>query len=220
MKREPKLKDCANELCTNEFKQYKSTVKVCSMGCAIAYAKQKNQKDAIRQAERDKAKHTIERMTTDKYRAVKIQPLMNLLARIIDNGQPCIATGNHEGKMAGGHRHSVGSARNLSLNLHNIHIQSWQSNDKQGGDHVRYRAGLIEIYGRKYANFIDEDLMQCPSKLWTKDDLVELRLRLQKIVNDYKHLNKIYTPLERIKIRNQLNVELGMYPKEFAVFEK
>ena len=167
----------------------------------------------------EKKVREVDLMSKDKYRATYIQPLMNHIARIIDNQQPCIATGNHEGKMAGGHRHSVGGNGNISLNLHNIHIQSFHSNDKKGGDHVRYRSGIIKIYGRSYANFIDEELMQCPQKLWDKQDLIELKPRLQKMVNYYKKINKVYNALERLKLRNRLNEEIGLYPEEYSFFK-
>lgn len=174
-------------------------------------------KKALKRAQTQKKAFHTDSMSKDQYRAKKIQPLINQLVRIIDKGQPCIATGNY-GKMSAGHRHSVGDSRNLSLNLHNIHIQSYQSNSMKAGDHVKYRAGLIEIYSREYANFIDETLYQCPLKLWDKSDLVELRPRLQKIVNHYKKLGKEYTPKERIELRNKLNTELGIYEEKYSVF--
>jgi hypothetical protein len=208
--------------CNEAFTPYNnnSLQKFCmqKQKCITAHIEHQKEEE-IKKAEREKHRHKAETMSKDQFRAVKIQPLINLLARIIDKDQPCIATGNHEGKMAGGHRHSVNDSRNISLNLHNIHVQSYHSNDKKAGDHVKYRAGLIKIYGRAYANFIDEELMQCPGKLWNKDELVELRPMLKKIVNYYKGLNKVYSSSERIELRNKLNVELGMYPEEYAVFK-
>ena len=219
MKREPKLKECANEECTESFTQYKSTVKVCSMSCAIAYASQKRLKDEIKQAKREKTKHHIDEMTQNKYRAVKIQPLMNELARILDKGQPCIGTGKPAKKENGGHYHSVGSNVTLSLNLHNIHLQSEHSNNNKCGDSKRYRHNLIKVYSPEYAEFIDMYLMQCPPLHLTKTDLVELRPRLKAIVKKYKELDKVYTSDERIQLRNDLNEELGIYPESFAKFE-
>lgn len=212
----PKCKSCKER-----FKPFNnnSLQKYCMIKDECITAHLAHQKEEqIKQADRDKSKHKVETMSKDQFRSKKIQPLMNELARIIDKDQPCIATGNHKGKMAGGHRHSVGDSRNLSLNLHNIHIQSWQSNDKKGGDHVKYRAGLIKIYGREYANFIDETLMQCPVKLWDKQDLVELRPRLQKMVNFLKKRGDTYSAIERIDLRNRLNRELGIYPEEYSTY--
>lgn len=177
------------------------------------------QEGLIKQAQRDKSKHKVDSMTMDKYRATYIQPLINLLARIIDKGQPCICTELFDGKMNGGHRHSTGSNRTLTYNLHNVHNQSFHSNHHQSGDHLKYRQGLKRVYSLEYADFIDDYLMQCPPLHITKDDLVELKPRLQKIVNHYKKLDKVYTATERIELRNELNLELELYPKEFAIFK-
>ncbi len=132
----------------------------------------------IKDAERAKAKHKVTRLTANGYRSKHVQPLINELARIIDHGQPCIATGNIKGKMNGGHYHSVGSNVTLSLNLHNIHIQSEQSNSHKGGDAIRYRHGLIEIYGQKYADFVDMHLCQCPNLNLTKQKCHQNKLLL------------------------------------------
>jgi len=218
--KEPKLKDCANESCDNQFQQFKSTVKVCSMHCAIEFAKKKSQDDQIKQAKRDKSKHKVDEMSVDKYRSTYIQPLINLLARIIDKGQPCIASKVTKGKMAGGHYHAVGHNRTLALNLHNVHIQSYHSNGPQGGQHIKYRHGLIDVYGDQYTNFVDMYIMQCPPLHLTKEDLVNVKPILQKMVNHYKKLDKEYTPLERIELRNKLNIELRIYPEEFAKYKK
>ncbi len=218
MKREPTQKPCANKDCDKQFMQYKSTVKVCSMACAIQDAKTKRVTKDAKEWNTEKKTRELTLMSKDKYRVTYIQPLVNHLARIIDNEQPCICTDTTEGKMNGGHRHSVGSNVTLALNLHNIHQQSYQSNHHQSGDHLKYRAGLKRVYSSGYADYIDETLMQCPALHLTKGDLIELKPRLQKIVNHYKKLNKVYNPVQRIKLRNKLNEELGIYPKEYAVF--
>jgi hypothetical protein len=41
---------------------------------------------------KEKKKMTIDIMSDDKYRSCVLQPVINEIARIIDFGQPCIAT--------------------------------------------------------------------------------------------------------------------------------
>jgi len=176
-------------------------------------------KELIRSAEATKRTFKIEDMSPDKYRASQIQPKINLIARLIDKGQSCIANpGRTTGKMAGGHRHSVGHNRTLALNLHNIHIQSYESNDKKAGDHIKYRAGVKQIYGVDYADFIDEDLVQCPPLKLTKQELQDLLPKVKKIIKRLESLNLTYTPKQRIRLRNEINKELGIYSDRFAVF--
>lgn len=216
---EPKLKDCANENCDKQFRQFNSLVKVCSTACAIEYAKKKNQANAIKEAEQNKRQYNIDSMSTDKFRAKYIQPIINHIARLIDKDQPCIANPERTtGKMNGGHRHSVGTNRTLALNLHNVHIQSFESNHHRGGDHLKYRLGLKRVYGVEYADYVDEKLMQCPSLHINKQDLISLKPNLEAIRKRLISLNMTYTPKQRIRLRNELNKEIALYPLEFSVF--
>ncbi len=208
----PRCKHCKEKFEPKQFNR-KYCYKDECIQAAYEYAKKK----LIDNAKKEKSRQNIDLMSKDKYRATKIQPLINKLVRIIDHNQKCIATGNG-GKMSAGHRHSVGSSRNLSLNLHNIHIQSYQSNSMQAGDHVKYRQGIIKTYSREYANFIDEVLTKCPSRLWDKQKLQELRPIIQKKVNELEKLSKQYTAKERLQLRNELNEYFGLYPKEFSIY--
>ena len=125
--------------------------------------RKKDYKKAKQEWSKEKKKKTIELLSKDGYREKYIQPLINEIARIIDKDQPCIASGVTSGKMAGGHYHSVGHNRTLALNLHNVHQQAFHSNGPQGGQHIKYRHGLIRVYGERYTEFIDMYLCQCPA---------------------------------------------------------
>ena len=78
-------------------------------------------------------KQKIDLMSLSKVKSTMIQPKINELVRIIDNGQPCIATGNF-GKMNAGHFYHAGGSSQIRFNLHNIHIQSFESNHFKSGD--------------------------------------------------------------------------------------
>lgn len=182
-------------------------------------AKGTHEKEQKQSWNAEKKQRKVDLMSKDEYRATYIQPLINELARLIDYGQPCIATGNFNGKMAGGHRHSVGSNRTLALNLHNIHNQSFHSNSCQGGDHLRYRLGVIQTYGEEYADFIDHKLNQCPALHITKQDLIDAKPILNAFVRQLKKAEMKYPKKMRIRLRNEINAHLGFYPEEYAVFK-
>ncbi len=155
-------------------------------------------------------------LTPDKYRSTILQPNINKIARLIDYGCSCIATNNF-GKMAGGHRISVGANRTTSLNLHNIHIQSFASNSFKGGDNLKYNIGIKNRYGNEYLEFLDT-LHQTPSISLTVKDMQNIN---SKALNIIKRINTNLiekTPLERIKLRNEFNLELGIYEKNFSVY--
>ncbi len=166
----------------------------------------------------EKAKTKIELMSTDKYRAEYLQPIINEIARLIDYGQSCIATGNF-GKMNGGHYISVAANRTTALNLHNIHIQSFESNHFKSGDSIKYRHGLIERYGNGYFEYI-EYIQRHKALHLKKADIIEIALKASSIRSELKKNIEQRTPCQRIELRNEINLKLGIYDYEFCVFKE
>jgi hypothetical protein len=152
----------------------------------------------------------VEIMSCDEYRAKIVQPIFNEIARLIDYDQPCIATGYYTGKMNGGHYHSVGSNRTTALNLHNIHIQSEQSNSHKGGDNIKYREGLRKVYGQEYLDYVEGLKAIKPIHL-SKDDLIEIASHARQIRNELKKNLVERMPEERIKLREEINQKIGIY---------
>lgn len=183
---------------------------------AMNFGKQKVIKENNKAEKDKKAKSKIDLMTADKYRSEYLQPIINEIARIIDFGQPCIATGNY-GKMNGGHYVSVGANRTTALNLHNIHIQSFESNHHKSGDTIKYRLGLIERYGNKYFEFVEYLQQHKPLKL-TKVEMIDIALRASFIRGELRRNEGQKTVFERIDLRNKINIELGIYNREFCEF--
>lgn len=163
----------------------------------------------VHQKSKIRKQKTIELMSCDEYRAKYVQPVFNKIARLIDYGQRCIATGNN-GRMNGGHYHSVGSNRTICLNLHNIHIQSYQSNSEKGGDNILYRKGLVNTYGIDYAIMVENLSSIEPIKL-TKDDLIRVKVLAQKIAKELEANLTVLSPEERIRKREEINNEIGIY---------
>jgi len=150
-------------------------------------------------------------MSVDGFRSKVLQPLINEIARIIDYGQPCIATGTINGKMNGGHYKSVGAHRNMSLNLHNIHIQSFQSNHFKSGDEINYRNGLINIYGENYLNEI-ENLIKITCK-FSKIELEQAFINAKIVKIELKKNLEVRSAAERIALRSYCNAEIGLFSK-------
>lgn len=174
-------------------------------------------KDVKRANKKETEEAKINLLSTDKYRSKYVQPIINEIARIIDHGQPCIATGNYEGKMAGGHCISVGSNRSLSLNLHNIHKQSFHSNSWKGGDETRYREGIIKTYGSDYYDYINSLRQMKPLKL-TLDDLKEVKSIALEVRKELRKSEMKLPPKERIELRNYVNKTIGVYSDRFSIF--
>lgn len=224
--KEPKQKPCC--ICTDKFTPFQTTDVVCAKyDCRVSYAmrivekNRKAKKKAERKAASDNRKQKTakkrELMSNDEYRAKVVQPVINEIARLIDYGQPCIATGNY-GKENGGHYRSVGSNRTTALNLHNIFIQAFESNHFKSGDNVKFKDGLIKTYGKDYFEFVD-GLIATPPQKWLKNDLMTFYGKATAIRSRLKSDLFQRTPNERIELRNQINIELGIYPTEFCEFQ-
>lgn len=177
------------------------------------YSAQKARKE--NKEKKDKLK--MELMTVNEYRSKVLQPVINHIARLIDYGCPCIATGNF-GKENGGHYISVGSNPTIALNLHNIHIQSFESNHYRSGDTIKYEIGILDRYGGDYMLFM-KSLHGTPTIKQTKEMLIAIK----KVADECKkRLEKDLfqrTPQQRIEARNNVNEILGIYSKEFTTFK-
>jgi hypothetical protein len=184
---------------------------------SIISAKSKVKKENKQKEVAEKANLKVAILSPDKYRAKYLQPILNEISRLIDFGQSCIATGNF-GKMNGGHYISVGANRTTALNLHNIHIQSFESNHHRSGDQIKYRMGLIERYGNDYFDYIETLQRHRPLHLSTSD-MIEIASRASKIRLELKRNPEQKTPHERIKLRNEINLELGIYDANFCEYK-
>ena len=184
----------------------------------IAFKKKKNIKEDNKKSRDFKSKFKLDNMSADKYRSTYLQPVINKIARLIDFGHPCIATGNF-GKMNGGHYISVGANRTICLNLHNIFIQSFASNHWKSGDPLKYQNGLIETFGTEYFDYINSLSQHKPLNL-SKEDMMVIKDNALKICKELEQDEVVRTANERIQLRNQVNIALGIYDSRFCEFKK
>lgn len=181
-----------------------------------AYKMRKKEKENKKVEREKKSQMKIDIMSNTKYWSKELQPKINLIARLIDHGHPCICTEQY-GKLNGGHYISVGANRSMSLNLHNIHVQSFQSNHWQSGDTLKYQAGIRRVYGDEYLDFI-EGMKKMPSLNITKIEMQEYRKKAMYLIKILKGNMKIRTPEERILLRNAINIDLGIYPEQYSIY--
>jgi hypothetical protein len=118
--------------------------------------------------------------------------------------------------MHGGHLASRGASSNMRFNLHNIFIQSAHSNHWQNDDHLM-REGVKNTFGEDYLKFILE-LKRTPVPKYSNQEYYEFLQVANKIANELKNNLQILSPKERISKRNELNLRLGIYEKEYIEF--
>lgn len=164
------MKKCKS--CNEKFEPRFSTLeKYCwNSDCKLIEAMQKlekiksNNEKKERLEWRERAKKMDVEVNSSKYKKT-LQDEINKLARMIDNrfGLLCIDCGKKYGKQQdAGHFKSVGSNASIRYNLHNIHSQKSDCNQNGlgGGRERQYYDGLIERYGKEYAEFVDLELQQ------------------------------------------------------------
>lgn len=179
--------------------------KDCSWKYIQAQAVKKREKDNREWKKTEKEKQ----MTVSDYKAL-FQVEINLIARLIDLNQPCIASQATKGKWNGGHYISVKANETIRFNLHNIHIQVFESNHFKSGDTIKYQDGLKRVYGSDYFEFVERLRQTQPIKL-TIETLKEKISIAKLIVKELKELGNTYTAKERTDLRNEYNLRLGIY---------
>jgi hypothetical protein len=175
-------------------------------------------------AKRTSAKKQVQKSETKKQRAAKLtiknwkgelHSTLQLIARLIDIGQPCIARGEH-GNMHGGHIISKGSNLTASFNLHNIHRQLAQSNTSQRED-IKLRDGVAREYGEDYYNFISSfsliDPLHCSNL-----DYMDYTRKAKKVAKRLQKEGRTFNKTERIEQRNIINQEIGVYTDQYAIY--
>lgn len=146
-----------------------------------------------------------------------LQKKVQEIARRIDYGQLCLAKQTIAKQFHGGHVFSRGSHDNFKFNLHNIFAQTAQSNHYQKEDYLM-KEGVKREFGLKYFDFLIH-LHQTPIVKYTQEEYKAIYRKACAIERRLSKDLKVLTNTERIEMRNQINVELGIYPIEFCIFD-
>jgi hypothetical protein len=172
-----KQKTC--KVCRTAFTPARPMARVCSPICAIEAVKQKNEKTAkaAQVADRRETKAKLDAITTKPDLVKKAQAAFNKFVRARDAGKPCISCGKPlqaatiGGAFDCGHYRSVGSAVHMRFVEDNAHGQCKHCNRHLAGNHVAYRAGLIERIGLHSVEQIERDNTL---RKYTHEGLIEI----------------------------------------------
>ena len=199
--------------CKNKFDQVRFGQVCCGYLCGIEYGRkldEKKRKEKEKQERKRVQKEKIDLMPLSKFYP-KLQIIVNEIARLIDKGQPCIATGNY-GKENGGHFYHTQSTPYLRFNLHNIHLQSFESNHFQSGDQQNYIEGIERVYGKQYKDYIIDELRAQWIDLRYNREMIQNAIKVARIErNKLKKANLKYSTEQRIELRKSLNKKIGIY---------
>ena len=210
--KEPKFKKCI--ICQAEFKQFKSTEKVCSLKCAIEHAK--NVSKEVKLQEYSKALQRNRTTPTSKKISPKekLEKEVNKLARKIDAyfGYGCIDCGRGYGKQTdAAHFHNKKGNENIRYNLHNLHSARSECNRFDSEHKVGYRKGLIERYGEEYLQMVDTEIgLHYPYLGLNEIEIKESLKIVRKLNREFDNHTK-GNDLDGAMMRSYFNEVIGIY---------
>ena len=167
------------KLCKNKFTPQRQLQSTCSFDCAIEYSK-------VLEAKRAVAKKTAERVAlrefkkNDKVHLKELaQKLVNRYARLRDfkeNGLRCVTCSSTTGKRDGGHFLPTSGYSAIRYNTNQLHQQCVCCNMFNGGRPKEYRIFMINKYGLKYVESLEQ------TKNITRSYSVEYYQKLIRVV--------------------------------------
>ena len=208
--------ECKEKFIVKYFNQKFCLLKDGCIKSFSEYAKEKTKKEFTKKCSKERKEFNEKNKTISQWKN-DLQNKCNLIARLIDFNQPCIATGKFTGKMAGGHCIGVGANDTIRFNLHNIHKQSFHSNSWKGGDNIRYQSGIVNRYGIDYMNRI-LDLQKCPVIKLSIPEINETMKIAGTIIKELKDISQHFdefNPQKSIDLRTYYNKMLNIYPLEY-----
>lgn len=209
----PKCKICGDKF-TPKFSSFEKTCQLdnCRTQWAMSeVAKQKTAKEKKVKQDWNKEKLEMkEKLKTLSDWKADLQKEINAIVREIDREHGCIATGDKNGLMTGGHYASVGSNPSIRFHLENIWIQSMHSNSWKSGDTIRYQDGIIKTFGKDYLDYMDS-LRNIPPIKLSIEEIKEAIPKARSILKWIKLQNRKFTTEERIELRRKFNHDLGIY---------
>lgn len=204
-----KPKKC--KVCQELFTPRQFAQSVCNYTCSIIHVKNlKEQKEA--KEWRVRKAHLKEQLKTLSEYAKDLQKEVNTIVRLIDKGTQCISTlKTLNDKYDAGHFYSVGGNPALRFHLDNIHAQSVYANQYLSGDQMNYLNGLSEVYGLEYKEYVVSLKGRYTVLKLTIEDMKDKITISRGIVKWLKLQDRSFTDYERIELRKEYNIKLGMY---------
>ena len=210
------MKDKKCKVCNKLFNATNSIQKVCSINCAIEFAKKATVKDSlIVQKQEKKAWEFRKNEMKEKTKTLsdyknELQKEINTIIRLLDRGHNCMSSNRNCLKFDAGHLFSRGAFPSIRFNLHNIWSQSVHDNQYLSGNFNGFRTNLIEKFGVSYFEYIESLRLQYQDLKLTRNELTEAKLICKEIIKELKE-EGFLDDLERLDFRYKLNKRIGIY---------
>ena len=182
--------------CKTVFQKQQPLQSACSYKCAIAHAKELEEKKKRREWMKRKKQLRFETMTHKDYLKL-LQIAFNTFIRHRDERKGCISCGTSllGKKFDAGHYRSVGSSPHLRVDENNCHGQCVHCNRDQHGNLIEYRKRLIKRIGIQEVERIEN----------YQSDLKLSIPEIQELTKHYKEKTKELIENQKEKINGKPN---------------
>lgn len=203
--------------CKEKFEVKYFNQKYCMEETDCIKAQIEYQKDKIAKADKKawsvKKRETRPVLYPKKYKNY-LQDEINKLARMIDSKFgyfTCIDCNKpFSKKIDGGHFNSVGNNAAIRFNLHNIHSQRVECNRNGHGSGMErhYLEGLVNRYGKEYADMVDTGLQKKYSHVGLKEtEIAEKLKQVRQLIRNFD----TFDLNSSISARTLFNKIIGIY---------
>ena len=174
-----KKKKCKS--CGKLFTQFNSLAVVCSIDCAIQYAKDNKVQERTRRTLYKIAKEKIKKRSEYLSDA---QKAFNAFIRERDKNEPCISCmRHHQGLYHAGHYRSVGACPELRFCELNVHKQCSACNNHKSGNILEYRINLVKKIGAEQVEWLEG---KHEPKKYSIDQIKEIKANYKNKLRELK----------------------------------
>lgn len=205
------------KICKERFEPWNNTLHpVCKKAECITEWHLQNREKNLKREQREWKKEKKEKLKTHGDYEKDLEAVIREICRLIDKDCHCISCGKKPLKANAGHRFAKGGNNTLRFNLMNVHVQCNRCNENLSGNPDGYDEGLQKVYGWQYYNFIKHEMKgMYPYIKLTVAELIEKRAIAMRISKALKKEGALYSPQNRITLRQRFNEEIGIYPYSY-----
>ena len=172
------------------FTKTKPLQYVCSISCAIAYNRDKEEKKKEKEWKQRK-KAGLVKLKTYSQKVQDVRKIFQHFIRLRDKNECCISCGSTSSEIwDGGHYLKAEMFSGLIFHDDNCHKQCRKCNHFESGNEAAYREGLIHRIGIDRVMALEALKMTHRVKKWTDEELDSIKERSKQRIKYYKTLYK------------------------------
>jgi benzoyl-CoA reductase/2-hydroxyglutaryl-CoA dehydratase subunit BcrC/BadD/HgdB len=174
--------------CGETFVKSRPVQQVCSVSCAVLYAKALEEKKREREWQARKKKQ-LDKLKTYSQRVQEVRKVFQEFIRLRDKKKPCISCGSTESEIwDAGHFMKAELYSGLIFTEDNCQKQCRKCNHFQSGNETGYRIGLVNRIGESRVKALERIKDRSRLKKWSQAELDYIKKLCKQKIKYYKTL--------------------------------